>query len=163
MEMNDVLLWIPWVKAVLSEVSEAVVLCLQVLQGWSPFTSHRTLNRVASFSSHQFCTSQLPSQLGTLQVSPFESGLALSDSRGSAQFWRSLLGFLLVAFFSVFLSFLLYRLLLVSIWLHVSELSVLMGFYSCSSGRAHLQIFSHRTPKHSFFGEGLYEATLGSP
>lgn len=107
---DDALLWTLWVKADLSEVSEAVVLCLQVLQGWSPFTSYRTLSREPCFSGHPCCISWLPSQLCTLQVSPFESGLALSDSCGFAQFWGSLSGFLLVAFFSVLLPFLLYRL-----------------------------------------------------
>lgn len=42
---EDALLWTPWAKADLPEASEAVVLCLQVLQGWSPFAPSRTLSR----------------------------------------------------------------------------------------------------------------------
>jgi hypothetical protein len=159
---DDALLWTRWVKADRSEVSEAVVLCLQVLQGWSSFTPYRILSREVCFSGHQFCMSRLPSQLCTLQASPLESGLALSDPRSTAQFGAPLqVSFLFLSSLCSCLSR-----CTDSSWPpsgSVFDLSVLIGSYFCPSGRPHLQIFSYRATKHSFFGEGLYGGYTGQP
>lgn len=94
--------------------------------------------------------------------SPVSSGLALSDPRSTAQFGAPLqVSFLFLSSLCSCLSR-----CTDSSWPpsgSVFDLSVLIGSYFCPSGRPHLQIFSYRATKHSFFGEGLYGGYTGQP